>query len=686
MNLSPQIFQHPNDDDFIVLPPDLQSLVLHRLAAMKEIAGSPKTKAACVAIARQWNCVEGWTARTLLNLWYAFRARRDWKVLLDKSRAGALFWQKPPGDMPAEFQRWLGSQWSARQRGKFRAGWVDLKSQYRRWLAGDDSARIPGFHRCPPPRPDTNLPDGWSEGNLRRVAQRNSSAAARKLINIGPKAVQQFTYKVPTTRVGVEVGEVIYIDDCWNDFQCLLLGKRSRIISLHLLDLASGYNAAAGHKPTADDERGVEQRLKERETIYLLDAYFAAHGYRPAGTHILGENATATVRAEEQKVLDQITNGAVRFDGGPSGGGPGLSALFTGPSGGNPNHKAPLESWFNLWHNRCDHMLEFPGQTGKNSRLDKPEGLERLMSADEQLHKAAQWLTPERRMQVKFGLLQHDLAIQMLDTKRETINDRRDHDLKDWRQCGHYTPAFRLSTALPFFPAARILELSPEHQDQLRVLLAADPNLVGELCLSPREVFMAGREKLRRFTPQQRAMFIRGAAGDERPVKQGLIEVSVPEVDASHAVPFGPIFRDFRGGEKPLTNGDKYMVRVNPYDPRHAWLYDAKDGFRGVVQARGPSARYDDATALESHYKAKAVHFAPILAEARQLAAPLTAAASEKQDHNARLFAEQTREETQMDRTLDRRARNSKEDFTALGGETPAPKQAGVTMEQLSQL
>jgi DNA transposition AAA+ family ATPase len=53
-----------------------------------------------------------------------------------------------------------------------------------------------------------------------------------------------------------------------------------------------------------------------------------------------------------------------------------------------------------------------------------------------------------------------------------------------------------------------------------------------------------------------------------------------------------------------------------------------------------------NAAALAEHYKAKAVHFAPVLAEARRLAAPLTQAASDNQDHNAALFAAQKAAQT----------------------------------------
>src|SRR5271157_4367324 len=168
-----------NDDAFVALPRKLQSLVMSRLNAVREIRAAPKISQAVAVIARRYNYASGWGKGTLRNLYYAYEKSQDWRSLLNKAQAGPDFWQtRGEVALPLKFRELLGSLWSHRERGKFRAAWVDLKAQYRRWRDGHDDAAILGYEHCPDPRPDTGLPDGWSEGNLRRVAKKHATSAA----------------------------------------------------------------------------------------------------------------------------------------------------------------------------------------------------------------------------------------------------------------------------------------------------------------------------------------------------------------------------------------------------------------------------------------------------------------------------------------------------------------------------
>lgn len=691
MKLIPLNTDLQSDAAFVALPSALQSLVFARLDAVREIHSAPNKTLAVAVVARRNNHAPGWKDGTVRNFYYAMTKERDWRVLLDYARAGLKRRDHlGQADLTREFCLFLGSQWSHRQRGKFRAAYVDLKAQYRHWRdTGDDKFAIPGYDRCPEMRGGTGLPEGWSECNLRRVARKHASRAARKLINIGPKAGHNdFSYKIPTTRAGVEVGQYILFDDCWNDFRVLYRGKGSRILTLHALDLASGCNVMRGHKPTVEDERQVEERLKEREMLFLVAAYLSNIGYRPAGTFFVCEKGTATIRTDEATLLDQITDGAIRVETGPAAGGPGIAGLFNEGSGGNPRWKASIESFFNLLHNRCDHLLEFPGQTGKNSRLDKPEGLERMEIADEQLFRAMQILTPERQQLIRFNLLQYKDAAPALDARVEFCNTRRDHALEGWADCGHVVPAFRLHPQMDFIPFAKTSGMREDQLEMLRLLLASDPRLTGETVLSPREVFDNGAGRLRKFTPAQTACYMARIGGDERPVKRGLIEVGVPDVNPNDPLSFGPVIRDFQGTETVLSDDAKYNVRVNPYDPRYAWLYNARDGFCGIAPRRLAAGTRGDAEALQRHFKAKAKQFSPVLAEARELAAPITQRISDNQDANAAAFHEQADELSAPDRAMDRRARREKQDFSALGGgeNVTAKTTQTVTMEEMNKL
>jgi 5-(carboxyamino)imidazole ribonucleotide mutase len=169
-----------NDPKFKKLPPHLKSLVMSRMLAIQEINAGDNVTAGVAAIARRYNSAHGWGKGTIRNLYYSFMKNQDWQVLLEKRKAGPDFWQtlEEPA-LPLKFRELLGTFWSQRQRGKFRAAYVKLKAQYKRWQAGHESAAIPGYEHCPDPRPDTRLPDGWSEGNLRRVAKKHATSAAQ---------------------------------------------------------------------------------------------------------------------------------------------------------------------------------------------------------------------------------------------------------------------------------------------------------------------------------------------------------------------------------------------------------------------------------------------------------------------------------------------------------------------------
>ena len=657
MKLLPQSFALPDGDPkFTKLGDDMRNLVIARLDAMREIADAPKPLPAISAIARRRAGQRGWGRGTLINKWYSFLREGTWEVLLDKTQAGAVYWSNAGADRREAFIEYLGSQWSMRQRGKFRGAWIDLKARWEAWRAGvrtwqlgdhEEPIEIPGYDKCPEPRPDTCLPEGWTYENLHRLAKQGTSRYARKLIQIGPKAAHnEFTYKVPTTRAGIEVGQIFLFDDSWNDFRVLYRGRGSRILSLHALDLASACACVTGHKPTVEDERGVEERLREREMVFMVAALLSVIGYRADGTTFICEKGTATIRKTEEIMLDRLTSGKISVQTGPAGGGPGIAGLFADRSGGNPRWKAPIESFFNLLRNRTGHMLEFPGQLGSNSRLNLPEGTARMELADEAMARAAQLLTPERQQQIRFNLLQYENARPILDSRIEFCNTRRDHALEGWRASGYFVPAFRLGPTLPFLPFTLIDQLRPEAAEQLRVMLAADPQLAGEIQMSPREVFNAGKDKLKRLAPPQIALLLAETAGEERDVKRGILEFECPDVDPCRPLAFGPTINDCNGGEGIMQCDDKFLVRVNPFDPSRAFLYNAKGGFIGITHSRGRAGTRLDEAALQGHFKAKSAQVSTWNKEARQLAAPLSQAADAVASNNAAVIAAHEGEKT----------------------------------------
>lgn len=648
------------DPKFLRLPEQVQQVVRARLAIMQRMrdavaAGKPVRDAArdlCAEAASG----RGWRTGTVLKLWYAFlKAVGDWKVLVDRAKAGPAWWSNRD-EMPREFIEFLSSELSMRQRGKFNSAYEKLMRRLKAWRQGDEAMAIPGYEAPPFNAPFKDHPEGWSSRNLRRLVKETkrggASDYALKLIQIGSKAASEFTPKIPKTREGLEVGQFYVPDDVWNDFRVLYSGKGCRILSLHCLDLASGCNPLRGHKPALEDERGVEQRLKEREMVFLMGALFSTVGYRPAGTTVACENATATIRAQEERMLAELTNDAIKVVRGPAGGGPGIMGLFNGPAGGNPRHKAPMESWFNLMHNRMDHMLEFPGQTGSLARVNDPEGLEKMEAEDEAVWQAMQLLPPDKQQLIEFNLLSYRDAVPAIDAICEVINTRRDHNLNNWYECGHIVPAFRLHPRGPLIPAQYVTRLAPECQEKLKALLQAHPELVGEVSLSPREVFNAGAGKLRKFSPEQSALFMGGLERIEARVQCGVLVVQCKEVNPHKEIEFGPIIRDCKGSEEALQNGEKWSVLVNPFSPQSAFVYDARGGWRGLAKMRIAANSYNGPVA-EANYKAAKQAQSAWLAGARRLAAPITARATRIARTNATVAGAHAQEQNDLAEAAD---------------------------------
>lgn len=647
-------FSSPTHDPrFVALGEALRAAVVRRLAAMHVIASAPRVAVGIRLAAQQHAGQRGMKPGRLRDLFGQFAITNgDWTVLLDRARAGAR-WYRTLNQIgiPPQFAEFLGQNYAASQRDTFRPFYLyTLLPRYQRWARGDAGAALPGYTHCPKPS-KTGRPAGWSYENLMRIAKRAASDYSRKTIQIGPKHGSQMGPMILTTREGLAPGQVYIFDDSKNDFKVLFRGRSCDLWSLHCLDLASGCNVLRGYKPSINDD-GARENIREREMLFLLSALGGTIGFHPAGAWLICEKGTATVRPRDEELLHQIWPGFFTVQRGPMGGGPGITALCTGPEGGNPRWKAPLESWHNIVRNASASLLDWPGQTGSLSRVNDPEGQERLANTDEALYRAGQLLPPELFQRLQFGLMSHGDAITRLEALTEVLNTRRDHRLEGWRRCGHYLAAFRLAPHLPPMPASIIPTLSPALQSQVQLTLAANPALACEVPLHPREVFDAGKTKLRKFTPHQIAMLLGELPGDERSVRNAMLSVNVPEVDPDEPLHYGPLFRDLAGGEIALRNGDTYCVRVNPLIPDTAFLYNAQGGLAGLAPAAGRVNRLDQA-ALQTQFATKKKALAQWTAEARQMAAPITARAVARADNNAAVFREHAGRAEQFDDETD---------------------------------
>ena len=634
-------------------------MVKRRLRALKKISQSKNVSAGCRAVLADFAGERGFSAARLHNLFRDYTATGDWKVLVNKSLAGPRWYAAADATyLPDAFLDFVASEWTLNQRDKFRPVHQKIVARLERWRRGDASAAIPGFDTPPEANGANGLPKGWSYDNLLLAAKCRAAKFTRTLVQRGPKnAYLGSAPHIISTRVGTEVGEFYLVDDSWNDFKVVAFGQTVRLLSFHILDLTSGHNCKRGYKPALTNEHDAEERLRDREMIWLATSHLQVNGYREAGTTFICEKATGTIKPEVEEIFHNFGM-PIKVNRGPAGGGPGIDGLFTGPGGGNPRWKAPLESWFNLFRNRAADLLEFPGQTGSySSGLPMPEGMAGLERHTKALIEAAKSLPVEKAELLQLGMLNFADAIFALERVTEFLcNWRHDHDLEGWRKCGHVVTEWRPHQSSLWLPATELIsdKFSLTERNAFAALIAANPLLKRERNLAPAEVFYPAAAKLKKLPLHVAAMLMAlippTSNEDECIVERGVLAVRCRELDQDEPLFFGLTRRDGRGVEERLRDGEKYLVRVNGCDPSYAFLYHADGGFAGVAKYHSREGRNEIAT-NHRQFVEKRQHLAELTGDARFFASRITKADVQRTAENSKVLESEMVEQSETKRS-----------------------------------
>ena len=299
---------------------------------------------------------------------------------------------------------------------------------------------------APSDYPDGWIPNGWHYSNLMKKAKltQHDITLRRK----GRAAARDFLPPVLTTRVGLEVGEVMMCDDVWHDVDINPLGgnrKPEREIEFCCIDLFSGHKIAYGLQPRRFDEATKKRKNMPEQRFLELMAYVLCYkGYRPAGTKIIIEHGTTSMSKETQQMITDMTGGAVTFTAGGIVSGQLHKGLFPGQSRGNYKLKASLESQHGISHNVLAYL---PGQVGRNPDAC-PEEHVALAKHTEHLitcFKALAKTSPERADALCYDVLSDVEYRRAVDSLYHIISTRHDHNLEGYEQAGLTTGEFRLS-------------------------------------------------------------------------------------------------------------------------------------------------------------------------------------------------------------------------------------------------
>lgn len=596
--------------------------------------------AACVKLAAANEGKRGWSWKRLETQLAEYLRTGDWTVCLDRAKAGKAWWGVSLNAAPALPGRfidyWKGLQ-MANQADKARSEWKALKRRWHCWRAGDTSKAIPGYDTPPPANPATDLPYGWDYSNLMRY---RATKHQRTAFQQGRTAAADYRPFLLQTRVGLEVGQYYLWDDMWNNLKVIAPNKRepARLLQFHALDLASACSIARGYKPALkDEETEVKEGLKHREMIQFTCHVFTTIGYRKEGSTQIVEAGTATIREEEAKWYYDLTGGKIKVERGVTSKDPMFAGIFEGASKGNPRFKTWLETFGGLIQNASSNILEFPGQTGSNSRLDKPEESVGMEAYAKLMYDAKQTLPKEIQAKISLGFLPLNEAIFALESVTQFVNDRHDHELEGWRAAKNFEQVWRMDETMPWQSWERLLDMPEDKRAATLAYVMSQKNLIWERRMSPLAVLRRGQAGFAKLPAHAGAVVLRGIPWREVSVRKNMIELMVPEVDPDEPLHYEPILSDGNGAAVRLQQDSKWNARVNPFNPEVIFVYDAKDAYLGLCPRWNRVCR-TDVEAMKRAYGRVHHAEAELAAEAARLGAKIIQKRIEDAETNARIL------------------------------------------------
>lgn len=437
-----------------------------------------------------------------------------------------------------------------------------------------------------PFRPYAFTPKGWSS---RRLAQLAPSRAALTAARIGPaEALTRFMPEIPNTRAGIPFGAVWVIDDRVHD-QLVTVHRNlhaREVVELGGLELLTGFYTW-GMVPALERADGTKQMLQGEYMRYLMSAICCCWGFYNGGFMVAGENATARMGDDLLALLDRLTGHRISFKSGALMNSPLARGLWLGSAGGNPRWKAPLESIHNYFKNE---MAMLPGAKGADPE-HCPEHLAQQKRYHDSLMKAAVGIAKDRP----------DIA-ELLESPfprwsdyrdyigliYDRVNRREKHALEGWESCGFMRDFVRLDA--PYAePIERLAKMPPAVRDAWDTVLKAEPGRHELRPMSPAQAFEAARKRAAArgellVLPQENVPIILGRAlGQVLEVApdRTMIWRDPHRVDPDKMLQAMVLLRD--GSRHPLPAHSKWLVHVNPFSDRTAWVSTEEGAVVGTV-------------------------------------------------------------------------------------------------------
>lgn len=527
------------------------------------------------------------TMRALAGL-YA-KSGFDWRVLVDERKVPHDDTRMPRAfilDTKRRFEQHANSS---------RQAHVELIED---WRSGKP---IPGYLVSPEPDPYTDIPPGWSYENLMKVCKSTPFEKTAMRIGLGKAKAEHGPKNFNSRRHLWFLSDVMF-DDVGHDGFIHIDTHRQlcRVEQLGAYDVFSANYFEYGTKPQLKKfdpktQAWMTDSLKESSMRLLLAKFLYLYGFSPRGTNLVVELGTATIRDATARILHDrikaihgkalITVDKASWTGKKQI----VEGMFLGSGGGNPRHKAPLESWHHLLHTASGSL---PAQTGPDVAR-RPEQLHGILKASETLLKIAPFLSPWAQSKLKYPTLEyHTEFLPILREIINRINRRTDHEIEGWAACGFLTHEYRFHRgSQEWLSQQKFLELPDVQRSMLAEAIKHDNALQRPRRLSPHEVFEMHRHEA---IPAPIGMIAEILYADlAKPVacRRSYFELEDQEI-SPEVLRYESRIRTTDGHEHELAP-DTYEVVINPFQPDDLWVYDAKGAFLGLARRDIPASRAD---------------------------------------------------------------------------------------------
>lgn len=389
------------------------------------------------------------------------------------------------------------------------------------WLAEHPGEMLPrdilGRPSCPytdvHTGPEACFPAGWSYASLVTLAPEADVWAGAA---VGVHSMQSSNPVVPHTRVGLRPMQVITMDDVKLDVYCWYPKEREprRPVGLGVMDVFTGCMIDFKLVPAQEREDGTVSGLNGSWAKYVWANVFCGIGVDASeGVTALLEHGSAGLDAKEEARINEILG--PRPDGGrwltvirsSTSGAPILKGLFGERGRGRPTHKAMLESAWNLLHNEMAMLNAPAGRNWDTAPMDK-DGAAGWSAEDKALINAAAAIVA-RENPAAVELLReasthaktYAQLSEAVSSVIATMNNRHDHAIKDWQECGFTKSLIEMGGALVTLDRAAE-DFAGDDETMRQMFMRRMAGKAKAMRMSPMEAWASfGGKTLKRFDP-----------------------------------------------------------------------------------------------------------------------------------------------------------------------------------------